>query len=177
MDLSVKRQITTTSRLRAVFLCLDRMDAHTMNVTNVELQSQITRLDQKVDERHEANSKVLDDIGKKMDTLIELNVGQRLQAQLIGQLGETTKKHDAYFEESFKRLAKVESTTNAHGWAWKIVGAVLLTSIGGVGWMLVQMKEFYSEFYQYQDKVDTLQFIVQGRPAVMTPPVQPTTAK
>lgn len=139
-----------------------------MSVTNVELQSQITSLDKKVDERHEHNTKLLDDMGKKLDTLIELNVGQKLQAQLIGQLADKSKEHDRSMVEIFQRLGAAESKVSTHGWAWKIVGAVMLACLGGVGWMVAQMKEFY----HYEDKVDTLEFIVQGRMLPVLPPSQ-----
>lgn len=145
-----------------------------MTVTNEALQAQITSLDAKVDERHEANSKVLDDIGKKMDTLIELNVGQRLQAQLIAQLGETTKKHEAHFEEVFRRVARLESKVSAHGWAWRIVGAVALGSLGATGWMLSQMKEYYQDSQHMDDRIGTLEFLVQGRTTPVLPPAQTT---
>lgn len=139
-----------------------------MTVTNVELQSQINGLDRKVDERHEANSKALDEIGKKMDTLIELNVGQRLQAQLIEQLGARAKAHDESFALLVPRVAKVESTTHWHGLVWKGVGALLIASLGGLGWLLVQMKDFY----ELQYRVGTLEFLVQGRTVPVLPPAQ-----
>lgn len=146
------------------------MENDNMPVTNTELQSQITRLDQKVDERHESNSKVLDDIGKKMDTLIELNVGQRLQAQLIGQLSDKSKEHEKSFDDFYQRLGEVEKTTGTHGTVWKIVGTVLIASLGGVGWLLLQMKDYYHLEY----RVDTLEFLVQGRTTPVPPPVQTT---
>jgi hypothetical protein len=144
-----------------------------MTVTNVELQSQIKSLDKKVDERHADNSKFLDDIAKKMDTLIELNLGQKLQAQLIEQLSARQKAHDDLFVEFFKRMAKVESTTGWHGMVWKAVGVVLLTSITGIGWLLVQMKDYYHLEY----RVDTLEFLVQGRTAPVLPPAQTSSSK
>jgi hypothetical protein len=148
-----------------------------MTVTNVELQSQITGLDKKVDQRHGDNSRALEDIGKKMDMLIELNLGQKLQAQLIGQIGEKLKEHDESFKEFYRRLGEVESTTKTQGWTWKLVGVVLLASIGSIGWMLAQMKEFYqyeSKVGQLEDKIGTLEFLVQGRTLPVLPPAQTT---
>jgi hypothetical protein len=139
-----------------------------MTVTNVELQSQIIRLDEKVDDRHENNQKLLSDLVTKMDTLIELNLGQKLQAQLIGQISERVKEQDKCLVEIFGRMAKVESTTGWHGMVWKAVGVVLITSIGGIGWLLVQMKDYYHLEY----RVDTLEFLVQGRTTPVLPPAQ-----
>lgn len=137
-------------------------------VTNTELQSQITRLDEKVDERHENNKQLLSDLATKMDTLIELNLGQKLQAQLIGQISERIKEQEKSLIEIYQRLGRAESSISTHKWAWRAVGAVLLASIGGVGWLLVEMKEFY----HYEDKVDTLEFLVQGRTTPVLPPAQ-----
>lgn len=155
------------------FFHLECMDDHHMTVTNVELQSQINRLDEKVDERHENNQQLLGDLAKKMDTLIELNLGQKLQAQLIGQISEKAKDQEKCIVEIYQRLGKAEASVNTHGWAWKIVGTVLVASIGGVGWLLVEMKEFY----HYEDKVDTLEFLVQGRTTPVLPPSQTTSGK
>jgi len=141
-----------------------------MTVTNVELQTQITSLDKKVDERHEHNTKVLEDMMRKLDTLIQLNVDQKLQAQLIGQLDAKAKAQDTANGEIFRRIGSVESKVNAHAWAWKIVGAVALASLGGIGWMLSQMKEYY----HYEDRVETLEFLVQGRTVPVLPPAQTT---
>lgn len=146
-------------------------------VTNIELQSQITRLDEKVDERHENNQKLLGDLATKMDTLIELNLGQKLQAQLIGQLSDKSKEHDKVFIEFYQRLGKAESTMYAHGWAWKIVGTVLIASLGGFGWLLSEMKQFYQDFYQYENKVATLEFLVQGRTTPVLAPAQTSSGK
>lgn len=144
-----------------------------MTVTNTELQSQINSLDKKVDQRHADNSKALDDLAKKMDTLIELNLGQKLQAQLIGQLSEKAKGQDDAIIEFYRRLAKVESVTGWHSAVWKIVGAVLIASLTGFGWLLLQMKEFY----HYEDRVDTLEFLVQGRTTPVLPPAQTSSGK
>lgn len=144
-----------------------------MTVTNVELQSQIINLDKKVDQRHGDNSRALEEIGKKMDMLIELNLGQKLQAQLIGQLTDKNKEQDAAIVEFYKRLAKVESVTGWHAAIWKIVGVVLLAALGGFGWLLMQMKEFY----HYEDRVDTLEFLVQGRTTPVLPPAQTSSGK
>ncbi|MFT4436981.1 hypothetical protein ACMX25_26835 [Caballeronia sp. 15715] len=57
-------------------------------VTSTELQNQITRLDEKVDNRHKNSQEALGDLVTKMDTLIELNFGQKPQAQLIGQVSK-----------------------------------------------------------------------------------------
>ncbi len=148
-----------------------------MTVTNEALQAQITGLDRKVDQRHADNSKSLEDIAKKMDTLIELNLGQKLQAQLIGQISEKLKDHDTLFGELNKRLVNAEASIKVHAWTWKIVGAVLLVSIGGIGWMLDQMKDFYQEFGHVQDKVSTLEFLVQGRTTPVLPPAQTSSGK
>lgn len=139
-----------------------------MTVTNVELQSQIQGLDKKVDERHANNSKALDDLAKKIDTLIELNVGQKLQAQLIEQLGSRAKAHDDALVEFYRRLAKVESSVGWHGMVWKFVGMILIASLGGLGWLLIQMKDYYHLEY----RVDTLEFLVQGRTTPVLPPAQ-----
>jgi hypothetical protein len=139
-----------------------------MTVTNEALQGQITNLDKKVDERHVQNTDALEAIGKKMDTLIELHVSQQLQAQVIGQMSEKLKENDKAHKEFYERLSKAESTNEKHGLAWKILGALVLTAITGTGWILMQMKDFY----QYQDKVDTLEFIVQGRTTPVLPPAQ-----
>lgn len=147
------------------------------HVTNEALQSQITGLDRKVDERHENNQKLLGDLATKMDTLIELNLGQKLQGQLLGQISEKLKDHDALFSDLSKRLGNAEASIKTHAWAWKIVGTVLLASIGGVGWMLVQMKEFYQDFYTYENKVATLEFLVQGRTTPVLPPAQTSSGK
>ena len=141
-------------------------------VTNAELQSQITNLDQKVDDRHEANSSAMAALAQKMDMLIELNLGQKLQAQLIEQLGSRSKAHDDSFDKIYPRLGKVETATYAQGWAWKVVGTVLIACMGGFGWVLVEMKEFYQEFYHYEDRVGTLEFLVQGRTQPVLPPAQ-----
>ena len=145
----------------------------TGQVTNAELQSQINRLDEKVDERHGNNQKLLGDLATKMDTLIELNVRQRLQDQLIGQLDVRSQKHDEDIGKAQDRLVVLSERVRTQGIAWKIVGSVVMLSLGGVGWMLSQLKEYY----QYQDRVDTLQFIVQGKPGPVIPPAQPTTSK
>lgn len=144
-----------------------------MTVTNVELQSQIQGLDKKVDERHLNNSKALDELAKKMDTLIELNVGQKLQAQLIEQLGSRAKAHDDGMIEFYRRLGKVESSVGWHGMVWKFVGMILIASIGGLGWLLIQMKDYYHLEY----RVDTLEFLVQGRTTPVLPPAQTSSGK
>ncbi|WP_137959594.1 hypothetical protein [Burkholderia sp. 4M9327F10] len=141
-----------------------------MTVTNVELQSQITSLDKKVDERHVNNTRLLEEMGHKLDTLIQLNVDQKVQAQIITQLSTKARDQDTANSEIFRRLGSVESKVNAHAWAWKIVGAVALACLGGIGWMLAQMKEYY----HYEDRVDTLEFLVQGRASPVLPPSQTT---
>lgn len=148
-----------------------------MTVTNEELQSQINRLDEKVDERHKNNKELLSDLATKMNTLIELNLGQKLQAQLIGQISDKLKDQDRLFAALYERLGNAESSIKTHAWAWKIVGAVLLASLTGVGWMLVQMKEFYQDFYTYENKVATLEFLVQGRTTPVLPPAQTSSGK
>jgi hypothetical protein len=154
------------------------MDDHMTAVTNTELQSQITRLDEKVDERHENNKQLLSDLATKMDTLIELNLGQKLQAQLIGQLGEKVKSHDEAFIEFYRRLGKAESTINVHGWAWRITGTVLLACLPVGGWLVVQIQEFYQNFQndmKHSDaRVATLEFLVQGRTTPVLAPTQTT---
>ena len=145
-----------------------------MTVTNEALQAQITSLDQKVDDRHDQNTEALKAIGQKMDTLIELNLGQKLQGQLISQLSEKAKEQDKSLVEFYRRLGKAEAAISTHSWAWKIVGTVLLTALGGTGWMLVQMKEFYQDFYHMDDRVGTLEFLVQGRTTPILPPAQTT---
>lgn len=142
------------------------------SVTNVELQSQITGLDKKVDERHENNQKLLGDLATKMDTLIELNLGQKLQGQMLGQMSTRMEKHDEHFEEIFPRLGKVESINVWHGRVWKAVGLILLASLGSVGWLLVQMKDYYHLEY----RVDTLEFLVQGRNVPVPPPAAQTSS-
>lgn len=150
-------------------------------VTNNELQSQITRLDEKVDERHENNQKLLGDLATKMDTLIELNLGQKLQAQMIGQLNEKSKEHDKAFIEFFQRLNKAESTINVHGWAWRITGTVLLACLPVCGWAIVQIEDFYQNFQndmKHSDaRVATLEFLVQGRTTPVLPPAQTSSGK
>jgi len=143
-----------------------------MTVTNVELQTQITSLDKKVDERHVNNTRLLEDMAKKLDTLIQLNVDQKVQGQVIGQLIDESKKQDKANAEFYRRIGSVESKVNAHAWAWKIVGGVALACLGGTGWMLAQMKEFY----HYEDKVDTLEFLVQGRTSPVPPPSAQTSS-
>jgi hypothetical protein len=155
------------------------MGDHTMTgqVTNAELQSQINRLDAKVDERHESNSQLLGEIKQKMETLIELNLGQKLQAQLIQQLGDRSKAHDEQFGGFggvYERLGKVERATYAQGRAWKIVGTVLLVCLGGFGWLLTEMKSFYQESQHEDDRIGTLEFLVQGRTMPVLPPAQTT---
>src|SRR6266702_3853068 len=149
------------------------MDDHHMTVTNVELQSQIQGLDKKVDERHLNNSKALDELAKKIDTLIELNVGQKLQAQLSERLGSRAKTHDDAMVEFYRRLGKVESAVGWHGMVWKFVGMILIASIGGLGWLLIQMKDYYHLEY----RVDTLEFLVQGRTTPVLPPAQTSSGK
>ena len=152
------------------------MGDHTMTaqVTNEVLQAQINSLDGKVDERHEANTRLLDAMGQKLDTLIELNLGQKLQAQLIEQLSDRSKEHDRQFTEIYPRLGKVETTSYAQGRAWKIVGAVLLVCLGGFGWLLTEMKSFYQEAQHQDDRIGTLEFLVQGRTMPVLPPAQTT---
>jgi hypothetical protein len=157
------------------------MDDKMTAVTNTELQSQITRLDEKVDERHENNQKLLGDLATKMDTLIELNLGQKLQGQLLGQIGEKLKDHDTLFSDLSKRLSKAESTLNVHGWAWRITGTLLLACLPVCGWVVVQVQEFYQHFQddmKHSDaRVATLEFLVQGRTTPVLPPVQTTSGK
>ena len=143
-----------------------------MTVTNVELQAQITSLDSKVDERHKNNTRLLEDMGHKLDTLIQLNVDQKVQAQVITQLNKKAEDQDRTNGEFYRRIGSVESKVNAHAWAWKIVGAVALCCLGGVGWMLAQIKEFY----HYEDRVDTLEFLVQGRTSSVPPPSAQTSS-
>ena len=143
-----------------------------MTVTNVELQAQITSLDKKVDERHTNNTRLLEDMGHKLDTLIQLSVDQKVQAQMIGQLVDESKKQDKANAEFYRRIGSVESKVNAHAWAWKIVGGVALACLGATGWALAQMKEFY----HYEDKVDTLEFLVQGRTSLVPPPSAQTSS-
>ncbi|MGX6999927.1 hypothetical protein [Caballeronia sp. KNU42] len=161
----------------AVFYCLDRMDDHMMTVTNEALQAQIKGLDEKVDERHQNNSRSLEEIGRKMDTLIELNLGQKLQAQLIGQLSEKVDSHDEAFKDFYKRLNKAESTINVHGWAWKITGTLLLACLPVCGWIVVQIQEFYQNFQHDEARVATLEFLVQGRTTPVLPPAQTSSGK
>jgi hypothetical protein len=144
-----------------------------MTVTNVELQTQITALDKKVDERHVANTRLLDAMGTKLDTLIQLNADQKLQAQLISQLSKKNEDYDKLFVEVFKRLGWAESTVKTHAWAWKVVGAFLLASIGSIGWMLTKMEEFD----HIQNQLDTLEFLVQGKPSPVTPPAQSSSGR
>lgn len=144
-----------------------------MTVTNTELQSQIARLDEKVDERHEANTRSLTAMGAKLDALIELHVGQKVQGQVITQLSEVTSKHTTDIEAAKGELVALKERVRSQGAAWKIVGAVLLASLAGIGWMVSQLKEYY----QYEDKVDTLEFIVQGKPGSPTPGAQTSGAK
>jgi hypothetical protein len=146
----------------------------TEHVTNAELQWQITQLDKKVDERHANNSLLLGEIKKNLETLIELNVGQKLQAQAIGQHAERLKGHDDQFIALYPRLNKVERATYAQGWAWKATGAVLLVCLGGCGWLLLEMKSFYQESQRQDDRIGTLEFLVQGRTMPVLPPVQTT---
>jgi len=146
----------------------------TEHVTNAELQSQITGLDRKVDERHANNSQLLGEIKQKMDTLIELSLGQKLQAQVIGQHDIRLKGHDEQFTAIYPRLNKVERATYAQGWAWKAVGAVLLVCLGGCGWLLLEMKSFYQESQHQDDRIGTLEFLVQGRTLPVLPPAQTT---
>ena len=143
-----------------------------MTVTNVELQTQLKSLDQKVDERHEHNTRVQEEMVRKLDTLIQLNVDQKVQAQMITQLSEKGKDQDRANAEFYRRLGLVESKVNAHAWAWKIVGGVALACLGATGWALAQMKEFY----HYEDKVDTLEFLVQGRTSLVPPPSAQTSS-
>ena len=145
-----------------------------MTVTNVELQTQLKSLDQKVDERHEHNTRVQEEMVRKLDTLIQLNVDQKVQAQMITQLSEKGKDQDKANAEFYRRIGSVESKVNAHAWAWKIVGAILLAALGGTGWMLVQIKEFYQDFYHMDDRIGTLEFLVQGRTTPVLPPAQTT---
>ncbi len=157
------------------------MDDHMTTVTNTELQSQITRLDEKVDVRHENNSKLLNDLAIKMDTLIELNLGQKLQAQLIGQLSEKIKSHEETIIEFYRRINKAESTVNVHAWAWRIAGTVLLASLPVCGWVVVQIQEFYQNFQhdmQHTDaRIATLEFLVQGRTTPVLAPPQTSSSK
>lgn len=145
-----------------------------MTVTNVELQSQIHSLDKKVDERHEHNTKLLDDIGKKMDTLIELNLGQKLQAQMIGQIGEKMREQDESIKKFYGRLSASESSIKVHAWMWKIFSGVVVICLPAAGWMLVQVKDFYEQFNHDENRISTLEFLVQGRTTPVLAPAQTT---
>jgi hypothetical protein len=149
----------------------------TDHVTNEALQLQITGLDKKVDDRHEANTKLLDTFGTKLDTLIELNLGQKLQAQLIAQLSEKSKSHDDVIVEFYRRINKAESTVSVHGWAWRITGTVLIVVLGGSGWLFAQVKDFYEQFSHDENRIATLEFLVQGRTTPVLPPVQTSSGK
>lgn len=71
-----------------------------------------------------------------MDMLIELNLGQKLQGQVIGQISERLREHGGVLDKFSGRLGEAQSAIRTHASAWRIVGTVLVGSIGGVGWML-----------------------------------------